>query len=172
MIDLPDWGLPGIKPDAPERNTYSLRAKENRKSCIFVWFQKLFCMKTTTIWKGGKAYDSFQNNAKVSLDSGVGFGPKALLLTGLAGCSGIDVVEILEKMRVPFASLEIDAEAEQTEEHPRVFKTIHLTYKFKAEESQREKIKKAIDLSLEKYCGVAAMLKKNGDIHYEIIISE
>jgi putative redox protein len=106
------------------------------------------------------------------LNSGVGFGPKALLLTGLAGCSGIDVVEILEKMRVPFASLEIDAEADQTEDHPKVFKTIHLTYKLKAEESDREKVKKAIDLSLEKYCGVAAMLKKNSGIQYEIIITE
>jgi putative redox protein len=129
-------------------------------------------MKTTTVWKGGKEYASFQNNAKISLHSGVGFGPKALLLTGLAGCSGIDVVEILEKMRVPFASLEIDAEAEQTDGHPKVFKTIHLTYKVKAEESQREKIRKAIDLSLEKYCGVAAMLKKNSDIQYDLIISE
>lgn len=129
-------------------------------------------MKTTTIWKGGMAYDSFQNGAKVELNSGVGFGPKALLLTGLAGCSGIDVVEILEKMRVPFASLEIDAEAEQTEELPKVFKTIHLTFKIKAEESQREKIIKAINLSLEKYCGVAAMLKKNSDIHYELLLTE
>lgn len=129
-------------------------------------------MKTTTVWKGGRAYDSFQNNAKISLDSGTGFGPKALLLTGLAGCSGIDVVEILEKMRVPFNSLEIDAEAGQTEEDPKVFTTIHLTYKLNAEESQREKIKKAIDLSLEKYCGVAAMLKKNSAIQYTIVITE
>lgn len=127
-------------------------------------------MKTTTIWKGGTAYESFQNGAKVELNSGIGFSPKALLLTGLAGCSGIDVVEILEKMRVPFANLEIDAEAEQTEEHPRVFTTIHLTYKVKTGEENREKIRKAIDLSLEKYCGVAAMLKKNSEIEYSIVL--
>lgn len=129
-------------------------------------------MKTTTVWKGGKAYESFQNGAKLELNSGIGFGPKALLLTGLAGCSGIDVVEILEKMRVPFANLEIDAEAEQTDDHPKVFKTIHLIYKIKAEEDQREKIKKAIDLSLEKYCGVAAMLKKNSAIEYSLLLTE
>lgn len=129
-------------------------------------------MKTTTIWKGGREYDSFQNNAKIELHSGVGFGPKALLLTGLAGCSGIDVVEILEKMRVPFAGLEIDAEAEQTDDNPKVFKTIHLTYKIKTDEEQRDKIRKAIDLSLEKYCGVAAMLKKNSAIEYSIVITE
>ncbi|MBB1283551.1 OsmC family protein [Flavisolibacter sp. BT320] len=129
-------------------------------------------MKTTTIWKGGTAYESLQNGAKVELNAGTGFSPKALLLTGLAGCSGIDVVEILEKMRVPFADLEIDAEAEQTEDHPRVFTTIHLTYKVKTEEENREKIRKAIDLSLEKYCGVAAMLKKNSAIEYSIILVE
>ena len=129
-------------------------------------------MKTTTTWKTGHAFDSVQNGAKIELESGAGFGPKALLLTGLAGCSGIDVVDILEKMRVPFANQVIDAEAEQTEDHPKVFKTIHLTYRVKTAEDNRDKVKKAIDLSLEKYCGVAAMLKKNSDILYEIIITQ
>jgi putative redox protein len=129
-------------------------------------------MKTTTTWKTAHAFDSTQNQSTIEIDGSIGFSPKALLLTGLAGCTGIDVVDILEKMRVPFASLEIDAEAEQTDEHPRVFKTIHLIYKLKTEEDHREKIKKAIDLSLEKYCGVAAMLKKNSRIEYEILITE
>ena len=129
-------------------------------------------MKTRTTWKGGKAYESFQNNAKIQIDSSAGFGPKALLLTGLAGCSGIDVVDILEKMRVPFSDLTIDAEAEQTEDHPKVFKTIHLIYHVKTEEANMDKLKKAIDLSLDKYCGVAAMLKKNSNIEYEIRIEQ
>ena len=95
-----------------------------------------------------------------------------MLLSGLAACSAIDVVEILEKMRVPFANLEVSAETSQTEDHPRVFKTIHLTYTVKTEGENRDKLKKAIDLSLEKYCGVAAMLKKNSAILYEIVITE
>ena len=127
-------------------------------------------MKTTTIWKGGKAFDSLKENSKIEIDGAAGFNPKALLLSGLSACSGIDVVEILEKMRVPFANLQVDAEAEQTADHPRVFKTIHLTYQLETEEENRDKIKKAIDLSLEKYCGVAAMLRKNSDILYEIVI--
>ena|SRR6476619_739462 len=129
-------------------------------------------MKTTTTWKTAHAFNSAQHESTIQIDGATGFSPKALLLTGLAGCTGIDVVDILEKMRIPFASLEIDAEAEQTDEHPRVFKTIHLTYKLKTEEDYREKIQKAIDLSLEKYCGVAAMLKKNSRIEYEIRITE
>ncbi len=127
-------------------------------------------MKTTTIWKSGKAFDSFQANAKIEIDSNAGFGPKALLLTGLAGCSGIDVVDILEKMRVPFANLKIEAKAEQTEKHPKVFKDIHLNFIITTEEENRAKVQKAIDLSLEKYCGVAAMLKKNSKIEYIITI--
>ena len=128
-------------------------------------------MKTTTTWRSGGAFVSEQpNGAKININANSGFSPKALLLSGLAGCSGVDIVDILEKMRVPFADLVMEAEAEQTEDHPRVFKTIHLTYKIKTEESNRDKVVKAIDLSLEKYCGVAAMLKKNSDIQYTLII--
>jgi putative redox protein len=127
-------------------------------------------MKTTTIWKSGQAFDSFQSNAKIEIDGQAGFSPKALLLTGLAGCTGIDVVDVLEKMRVPFADLKIEVEADQTEEHPRVFKDIQINFIIKTEEENRSKVKKAIDLSLEKYCGVAAMLRKNSSINYIITI--
>jgi len=125
-------------------------------------------MKTTTVWKSGQAFDTFQGNAKLEVDSKAGFGPKAMLLSGLAACSGIDVVEVLEKMRVLFADLEIEVEAEQTEDHPRVFKDIHINYKIKTGEENKQKVQKAIDLSLDKYCGVAAMLKKNSNIYYTI----
>ena len=127
-------------------------------------------MKTTTIWKSGHAFDSFQNNAQIEIDAKAGFSPKALLLSGLAGCTGIDVVDVLEKMRVPFADLKIEVEADQTAEHPRVFKDIHINYIITTEEQNRDKIKKAIDLSLDKYCGVSAMLKKNSKVDYTITI--
>lgn len=127
-------------------------------------------MKTTTRWKTGQAFDSQQGQANIEVDGKNGFSPKALLLTGLAACSGIDLVEILEKMRIPFADLVIDTEAEQTDEHPRVFRDIHLHYKLVADQEHLDKVKKAIDLSLEKYCGVAAMLKKNSGIHYTVTL--
>jgi len=127
-------------------------------------------MKTSTIWKSGHAFESIQRDAKIEIDSKTGFSPKALLLSGLAACSGIDVVEVLEKMRVPFADLKIEVETNQTNEHPRVFKDIHMNYTIKTAEENRHKVKKAIDLSLDKYCGVAAMLKKNSAIHYTINI--
>lgn len=127
-------------------------------------------MKTTTIWKSGHAFDSFKENAKIEIDAKGGFNPKALLLSGLAGCTGVDVVDILEKMRVPFADLKIEVETEQTAEPPKVFKDIHIHYIVTTAEENREKVKKAIDLSLDKYCGVSAMLKKNSKIDYTITI--
>jgi putative redox protein len=129
-------------------------------------------MKTTTIWKTDHQFESFQRDGKIEVDAKHGVGPKALLLCGLAGCAGVDVVDILEKMRVPFADLRIDVETEQTEEPPKVFKDIHMTFHVKTGEENREKVNKAIALSLEKYCGVAAMLKKNSSIDYELRISE
>lgn len=124
-------------------------------------------MQTTTTWKSGNAFTSTYKGEKIEID-GDGFSPKALLLTGLAGCSGIDLVSLLEKMRVPFGSIEIETTTEQTDEHPRVFKTINLVYRVQTGEENRDKVAKAIDLSLEKYCGVAAMLQKNSPIAYTI----
>ena len=127
-------------------------------------------MKTTTIWKTGHAFDSFKENSKIEIDANGGFNPKALLLSGLAGCTGIDVIDVLEKMRVPFADLKIEVETEQTTEHPRIFKDIHINYIITTAEENREKVKKAVDLSLDKYCGVSAMLRKNSKIDYTITI--
>lgn len=129
-------------------------------------------MKTVTTWKTHHEFESHQGHNQIQLDGNQenGFSPKALLLSGLAACSGIDVVDILEKMRVKLDALTIDAEAEQTEEHPKVFKEIVITYRAKTDSSNEEKVKKAIDLSLEKYCGVAAMLGKNSPISYKLII--
>ena len=129
-------------------------------------------MKTVTNWKSGHAFDSFKDNSKIEIDARGGFNPKALLLSGLAACSAIDVVDILEKMRIPFSDFKIETEAEQTDEHPKVFKNIHINYIISTDEENREKVKHAIDLSLDKYCGVAAMLKKNSKIDYTLTIQQ
>lgn len=127
-------------------------------------------MKTTTTWRSEKAFKSTINQTSIEIDGGGGFNPKALLLSGLAGCAGIDVVMILEKMKVSFADLEIEAEADQTDTVPKIFKDILVTFHIKTDSENEDKVRKAIELSLEKYCGVAAMLKKNSDIRYNLII--
>lgn len=128
--------------------------------------------KTVTKWNGEEKFTSYLDHNAIEIDGSrkSGFGPKALLLSAVAGCSGIDVVDILKKMRVGFSELEIEVEADQTTEHPRVYKDIFITYKIKTAAANEEKVRKAIDLSLDKYCGVSAMLKKNSSLHYKLEI--
>lgn len=129
-------------------------------------------MKTRTVWKKEHQFTSYQDHNSIQIDSARQHGnsPKSLLLSGLAGCSGVDVVDILHKMRVEFSALEIDVETTQTEDNPKVFKDIHITYKVATKKENEDKVKKAIELSLDKYCGVSAMLRKNSDIHYTLQI--
>ena len=126
-------------------------------------------MKTITSWKNDHHFQSVQDEQVVQLDGNrvEGFNPKALLLSALAACSGIDVVDILHKMKIKLSQLDITVETEQTDTHPRVFKDIYIVYRVKAD-ATADKVKKAIDLSLDKYCGVAAMLKKNSPIEYKL----
>jgi len=129
-------------------------------------------MKTSTKWKHDGVFETQQEGSSkgftIDTDRKEGSGPKSLLLSGLAGCSGIDIVEILKKQRVEFSDFSIDVEAEQTDSHPKVFKEIFVTYTIRTDASNQDKVKKAIDLSLDKYCGVSAMLKKNSSIHYKL----
>lgn len=130
-------------------------------------------MKTVTRWKKKHEFESRQDHHSILIDGSRqhAISPKALLLSGLAGCSGIDVVDILTKMRIKFSELEIDVEATQTETNPKVFRDIHITYKIKTAKENEEKVKRSIELSLEKYCGVSAMLRKNSPIHFSLVIN-
>ena len=94
--------------------------------------------------------------------------PKPLLLASLAGCTGMDVVSLLGKMRVEFKDLEVKVNGELTSEHPRYYHKIHITYILKGVDLDHSKIEKAVTLSQEKYCGVSAMLEKAATITYEI----
>jgi putative redox protein len=127
-------------------------------------------IKTTTTWITGQEFEAEHEGNRIKIDGNKesGHGPKALLLSGLAGCSGIDVVDILKKMRVSFSDFSIEVETEQTDEHPKVFKDISITYRIKMDPENEDKLKKAVELSLDKYCGVSAMLKKNSPIHYKL----
>ena len=98
-----------------------------------------------------------------------GASPKQLLLAGLAGCTGMDVVSLLNKMRVPFTGLEMDIEADLTKEHPIVFSEIRLVYHISGTGLDKAKVEKAVKLSQEKYCGVSAMLRKNSPLEYSIV---
>lgn len=122
---------------------------------------------------GKEKFDAHQNGKTIRIDGAeesisTGVRPKALILSSLAGCTAIDVVDLLRKMRVEFSDFKIDVEGELTEEHPKTYHTIHLTYFIKLKEEDKSKMEKAVNLSQEKYCGVSAMIKKFADLQVKI----
>lgn len=88
--------------------------------------------------------------------------PKELVALGIAGCTGVDVLSILRKMRQPIEDLTIETELTQTEEHPRIFQTCKLTYHILGAELELNRVVRAVALSYGKYCGVSAMIKRSG----------
>ncbi|MBN2017052.1 MAG: OsmC family protein [Candidatus Cloacimonetes bacterium] len=98
--------------------------------------------------------------------------PKELVLMGLISCTGMDVVSLLNKMRVPYKDVTITADAESTDEHPKIFKKINITYTIIGDDIDEKKVEKAISLSQERYCGVTAMLEKSSDITYSYNIEK
>ena len=96
--------------------------------------------------------------------SNAGIRPKELLLLSLAGCTGSDVVSILQKKRSKLEDFEINITAETREEHPQVFTKIHIEYVFYGNEIKKEDVERAIELSSTKYCSVQAMLRPSVEI--------
>ncbi len=89
-----------------------------------------------------------------------GLGPKAMMLSALAGCTGLDIVFVLNKMRVKVPHFEMKVRGELTEEHPKTYHKVGLDYHFYGDDLDEEKIKKAVTLSEEKYCGVMEMFRQ------------
>ncbi|MHA6279607.1 OsmC family protein [Salinimicrobium sp. CAU 1759] len=100
-----------------------------------------------------------------------GASPMELLLMGIAGCSGIDIVMILKKQQLEMTNLEMDVEGFRVDGAvPNVFTRIHLKITIDGEIPEN-KAKRAVDLSLEKYCSVAKMLEKTAEITTEVILN-
>jgi putative redox protein len=105
-------------------------------------------------------------------ESGPGEGPspKKLMLASLAGCTGLDVVSILQKMKVSFSDFKIDVQATLTEEHPTIYQEVEVHYYIKTDISNQSKMERAVQLSEKKYCGVMEMFrtfaKVSTHIHY------
>jgi len=110
------------------------------------------------VMDGSKEFGGFEAGIK----------PMEAVLVALGGCTGMDVVSILNKMKVDFDSFEILIDTERAEEHPKVFTKIHLTYRFKGKNLPKEKIEKAVKLSQERYCSVSAMLRKSADVDWKV----
>jgi putative redox protein len=103
-----------------------------------------------------------------------GLTPMSLLLFSLGGCTLMDVISLLDKMHVDYDDIRIQVSGERRDEHPKIFKNIEIKYIVYGKNPDESKIKKAIDLSIKKYCSVHAMLGKSASISssYEIIKSK
>ncbi len=113
------------------------------------------------------AFDVELNGHHFTIDAGAKVGgedrgpsPKGLMLSALGGCTGMDVVSILRKMKVTGYQLNIDVSGELTDEHPKIYHTITIEFKFAGNDLPESKIKKAVELSETQYCGVSEMLRK------------
>lgn len=121
----------------------------------------------TTKWLSNMAFEADVNGHKILLDAGSSLGgenrgprPKPLMLASLGGCTAMDVISILKKMRVDVNEFNVKVEGELTEEHPKHFIKIHVVYEFTGKDLPMDKLKKAVELSEERYCGVTAVYKK------------
>lgn len=127
-------------------------------------------------WKGGMAFEANIMGHSLRLDTDEegggkdsGVRPKPLVLTALAGCTGMDVVSILQKMREPLSWFNVRVVGEVAEEHPKRYVGTKIVYEFKAEDGlNADNVRKAIELSQEKYCGVSALLQLAIPVDWEV----
>ncbi len=130
-------------------------------------------------WKEGMAFEADVNGHKILLDASEQFGgqnlgprPKPLMLVALAGCTGIDVLSILKKMRIELTNFDIKVEADQSEEQPVHYINMHIIYEFWGKDLPEENLQKAINLSHERYCGVSAVYSKIMPVTTSFIVHE
>lgn len=128
-------------------------------------------------WTDKLAFEADMDGHKVIVDateevggSDLGPRPKKLMLAALAGCTGVDVIMILKKMKVEIDAFNVIVEANVTDEHPKHYNNMKVVYQFKGKDLPYEKLEKAVKLSEEKYCGVTAVYRKAMDVETEIRI--
>jgi len=130
-------------------------------------------------WTGGMAFEARTGSGHTLLmdarpevgGEDKGPRPTELLVAALGGCTGIDVVSILKKMRVDFDRLEIAVEADEREEHPRHFEKFRLVYRVFGPDVPADKVKRAVELSEGRYCSVAGLFRHGAEISYRIEIN-
>lgn len=132
-----------------------------------------------TEWKGDMTFEADVNGHKVTMDATVegdghdsGPSPKKLQLVALSGCTGMDVVSILKKMRVDIEKCSIEVQGDVADEHPKYYTKMHVIYEFTGKDLPLDKLEKAVKMSEETYCGVEALYRKAIEVTSEIKVIE
>ncbi len=131
-------------------------------------------------WLGGMAFESTNPSGKtLRIDAspedggeGDGLRPKALMLSSLAGCSGLDVVSLIPKMKLEVRDFRMDIAAELSQEHPKTYISVRLEYHFYGPSLDHKKLERAVQLSVEKYCGVIEMFRSFAAVDHEVIFHD
>ncbi|MBO8137564.1 MAG: OsmC family protein [Desulfotomaculum sp.] len=130
--------------------------------------------KISVEWEGKLKFTATDESGhSITMDAPVQAGgdntapsPLTLVLMALAGCSSVDIVTILDKMKVNIDEFNIDVEGQRADQHPKIFTHIDVVFKFKGSDIPRDKVERAIGLSVGKYCSVAHMINKASNINY------
>ena len=129
-----------------------------------------------TTWLNNLAFQTDVGGHKILMDADNDFGgedkgprPKMLLLSALGGCTGMDVIHVLKKMRIEPSDFNVSCEATLSDDELKRYNKIHVVYEFKAGDNlDPKKVETAVKLSQDKYCSVSAMLKAGSEVTYEI----
>jgi putative redox protein len=132
--------------------------------------------EATAVWKEGLAFEAASPSGFTvrmdAADSGTGFSPMELVLVGLAGCTGMDVIDILRKKRQSVTGLEVRVKGVRAEEHPRKFTAIHVVFVVTGHGVDPEAVRRSIELSDTKYCSVAATVRGVAQVTTEFEVRE
>ncbi len=136
--------------------------------------------KVNTVWQEKMRFETDNPSGhKLLIDAGEenggeskGHRPKALMLSSLAGCSGLDIVSLLKKMRATVDDFKIEVTGELTEEHPKFYHKVQINYHFYGKDFKKDKIEKAVNLSVERYCGVMEMFRRFATVTVDILYHE
>ena len=132
-------------------------------------------VQVTTKWLGEMRFEStnpsghnlFIDAGEENGGKGDGYRPKALMLSGLAGCSGLDVAALIKKMKLKVDDFKIETEANLTDEHPKYYDKVAMHFHFYGDDLNEKKLQRAVDLSIEKYCGVMEMFRQFSELKIE-----
>jgi putative redox protein len=134
--------------------------------------------KAALTWQGAHRFEARSGSGhaivteSVSKEGHQAASPMELFLVAIAGCTAIDVVAILEKMREPVAGLRVEIDGARAETHPKYFTAIEITYKLTGRGLNREKVERAVELSHSTYCSASASLRPDCVLTNRIEISE
>jgi putative redox protein len=133
--------------------------------------------KIVTHWQGGLTFESDNPSGKSVImgtdiegqEERYGLSPKAMMLSSLAGCTALDVISTLDKMKEDIDDFKVEVSGELTDEHPRYYHSVFVEYHFYGSDLNMKKCQRAVDLSVEKYCGVMEMFRRFADVKTDIV---